>query len=113
MKKLLKKLKSAKGESLAEMLVALLFVALALIMMATMINSASRITMQSRQATRDFYDGLNKLDSSAFASDTEPTASFKDSSGNAVSIGPGADFKVTVYGNGETGNDAIYRYSQN
>lgn len=109
MKKLLKKLRSAKGESLAEMLVALLFVALALIMMATMINSASRITMQSRQATREFYGGLNTLDNSAAGSET--TASFKDSSGNAVSIGAGADFKVTVSGNGETGNDAIYRYS--
>ena len=111
MKKLLKKLKSAKGESLAEMLVALLFVALALIMMATMINSASRITMQSRQATREFYSGLNTLDN--YASGSEATASFKDSSGNAVSIGAGADFKVTVSGNGKDGNDAIYRYSQN
>ena len=113
MKKLLKKLKSAKGESLAEMLVALLFVALALIMMATMINSASRITMQSRQATREFYSGLNTLDNPASGSGTEATASFKDSSGNAVSIGAGADFKVTVSGNGKDGNDAIYRYSQN
>ena len=56
-----KKLKCQAGESLGEVLIALLIAALAMTMLASVISSASRIITQSKSRMADYYSELNKL----------------------------------------------------
>ena len=55
MKNIRKKLKSTAGESLAEVLIALLISALALVMLAEMINASANMIMRSRKTMEDYY----------------------------------------------------------
>ena len=55
MKKMLKKLRSTAGESIGETLVALLISALALVMLAGAVSSASNIITRSNDAMNDYY----------------------------------------------------------
>lgn len=50
------KLKSNSGESLAEVLIALLVSALALVMLASMISSSFSIIKSSRAKLKDYYE---------------------------------------------------------
>ena len=63
MKKLIRgKLNSRKGESIAEVLVALLIAALALVMLASMITSSSSMIKSSRIKMQDYYTANNALE---------------------------------------------------
>lgn len=55
MKKILKKLKSYVGETIAEVLIALLISALGMLMLATMITSSSNSIMKSRKTLEAYY----------------------------------------------------------
>jgi len=55
MKKTLKKLRSRAGESIGETLIALLISALALLMLAGAVSSASRIVTRNKTAMEDYY----------------------------------------------------------
>ena len=55
MAKVTQKLKSSAGESIAEVLIALLISALALMMLAGMINAASNTVTTSREILEDYY----------------------------------------------------------
>ena len=55
MKKMLKKLRSTAGESIGETLIALLISALALVMLAGAVSSASNIITRSNDAMNDYY----------------------------------------------------------
>ena len=52
---MLKKLRSTAGESIGETLVALLISALALVMLAGAVSSASNIITRSNDAMNDYY----------------------------------------------------------
>ena len=56
-----KKLKGNEGESLAEVLIALLIAALALTMLASVISSAARIITQSKKTMSDYYAANGEL----------------------------------------------------
>lgn len=58
MKKMLKKLRSTAGESIGETLVALLISALALVMLAGAVSSASNIITRSNDAMNDYYTNI-------------------------------------------------------
>lgn len=60
-KQMLKKLRSKSGESIAETLVAVLIAALALLMLAGTINTASRLITRSKTALEAYYKENNKL----------------------------------------------------
>lgn len=64
-KRIAGKLKSAAGESLAEVLIALLIAALAMAMLATAISSTAKIVTQSKAAMKNYYDGNNALDAAS------------------------------------------------
>ena len=57
----LKKLRSRAGESIAETLVALVISALALLMLAGAITSASRVVERSKAAMTNYYEADNAL----------------------------------------------------
>ena len=60
---LLKKIYSRSGESLAEVLVAILICAVSLLMLSTAIYSAGNILDRSGQKMTEMYDGINHMDS--------------------------------------------------
>ena len=62
MKHIKKKLKSCAGESLAETLVAVLVIALALTMLAGMITATTNIVTKSRNKMNDYYEENARLE---------------------------------------------------
>ncbi len=59
-KRMLEKLRSRRGDSLAEVLVAMLISAVALVMLASMIASSSRMILRSRESMEE-YDAANNV----------------------------------------------------
>jgi len=60
--KTLKKLKSQAGETIAEVLVALLISSVALIMLASMISSTNSMVTKSKNTMKDYYDANENLE---------------------------------------------------
>lgn len=58
---MINKLKSTSGESIAETLVAVLIIALALLMLAGTINTASNLITQSQGKLKEYYKENNNL----------------------------------------------------
>jgi Rod binding domain-containing protein len=61
MKKLRSRLRSKKGESIAEVLVAVLLSAIGLTMLATMISATSKMVIRSRNLTKEYVEQNNQL----------------------------------------------------
>lgn len=59
--KIMNKLGSSSGESISETLVALLISALALVMLAGVIATSSRIVRKSRESMESYYDNCNEM----------------------------------------------------
>lgn len=59
-KRMLEKLRSRRGDSIAEVLVAMLISAVALVLLASMIASSSRMIRRSRESMED-YDAANNV----------------------------------------------------
>ena len=55
------KLRSERGDSLAEVLIALLISAVALVMLATMISTSSSMTRESKKTMDKYYQGIDSL----------------------------------------------------
>lgn len=119
--KITSKLKGSAGESLAEVLIALLIAALALTMLASVISTSARIITQSKAKMKDYYDRNNVLESqSATPDDTKtvvihPIAVVSGVEGdpdNNVSILLNGSVKadVSLFKNAEAGDIAVYSY---
>ena len=67
------KLKSTAGESIAEVLIALLIAALALTMLASVISTSARIITSSKAAMNAYYQKRNGLDAGTSTSGTPLT----------------------------------------
>ena len=57
-KRIQKRLSAQSGETLAEVLVALLIIALSSMLLVVMINTAARIDLRTRQRDKTFYEDL-------------------------------------------------------
>ena len=64
------KLRSRSGESLAEVMVAILVAAIALVMLAATISSAVSITLKSESTLNDYYEQVRTVAAQDTASDT-------------------------------------------
>ncbi|MCR5294087.1 MAG: hypothetical protein K6E30_02775 [Lachnospiraceae bacterium] len=62
MRRIKRKLKSSSGESIVEVLVALLISALALTMLAGMVTASQRIITRSEQVLKAYYSSENALE---------------------------------------------------
>ena len=60
-KKVLEKLRSRRGDSIAEVLVAVLISAVALVMLASMITSSSRLITRSKDKMEEYYEKSSAL----------------------------------------------------
>lgn len=61
MKKLKSRLRNQKGESIAEVLVAVLLSAVGLMMLATMISATSKMVIRSKTLTKEYVEQNNLL----------------------------------------------------
>lgn len=107
-KQLLKKLKSNSGESIAETLVAVLIAALALLMLAGTINTASRLITRSKTALDAYYTENNKL-SEHSSSNSSGTSTVTVSSGAADGW---ISCTVDLYKNDKIGSAPVVAFSR-
>ncbi len=75
--KIFEKLHSKAGESIGEVLVALLISALALVMLASMITSSSRMIQNSRVKMEEYYRANSILEACPAASGTTGSVTVK------------------------------------
>ncbi len=71
--RLLNKLKSNSGESITETLVAVLIAALALLMLAGTVNTASNLITQSQDKLTEYYSLNNEIENRTSSSNSEGT----------------------------------------
>lgn len=91
--------RAQKGETLAEVLVALLIVALAALLLASMVSVAAHMNITAREKDEAFYQALTqieRLDSTAQQTGTVFQAVIEPETGGAGGAG-GKTVNVTVY----------------
>ena len=90
-----KRLRSSRGESIAEVLVSLLISAVALVMLASMISASSRMISESRDSFAEYYERNNRLTKHVKDDDSiaEARFNFRDQTGASsfVPLGTGPD----------------------
>ncbi|MBR4162249.1 MAG: hypothetical protein IKR11_01930 [Solobacterium sp.] len=96
MNEMLRKLKHSCGETLAETMIALLIGALAMLLLASMINSSSRVIFRSKEKIQDYTEAENKLIRSPEAERKKGTLTLFDESGQTVKLTEKADVSVKV-----------------
>ncbi len=107
-KQLLNKLNSNSGESIAETLVAVLIAALALLMLAGTINTASRLITTSKTKLDAYYKENNALSEHSDSSLIGGNHTVTVSSGGTGLI----SCSVNLYQNDSLGKEAIVAFSR-
>ena len=104
------KIKSQAGETIAEVLVALLISALALVMLAAMISSTYSIVRRGENKMNEYYEVNNETLASRSSGD-DGTASYSSSSeGDTLLNIPNTS--VTVYVNDKFGETRVVAYNE-
>lgn len=97
MKPFIRKLKSKKGESLAEILIAILIIAFGCMLIAAMYSASMSMNLDAQDADKDFYDAITKMESMGSGDKSgDLTVGITDENG-ATEKG---DIKVDRYGSG-------------
>ena len=104
-KSILKKLKNNKGESITEVLVALLISVISMTLLAGMIAASASMTEKSKKKIDDYYKAENSLEVEA---ETElGTVNFYDADSETVKISSD-DIEVKI---SKTNDESILAYS--
>ena len=109
--KIKSKLNSKSGESITEVLVALLISSLGLLLLAGMISSTNRIVSRSKEATRNYVEQINTLVEQGTSSETG-TVSFSDGVSTKLTNISGKTIGVTYYTNKQTGSTPVTAYKK-
>ena len=108
MRNIAKKLKNRRGETIAEVLVSLLIGAMAILMLATMVASATKIITSSSEKMKAYViDGNNLAEQSSFSS--TGTVTFKKD-GVPVKLTDKDSISVQYYVNSTVGDKAVVSY---
>lgn len=91
MKNVLAKIRSRSGESLAEVLVAMLIILLAALLLMSMVSASGNIDMQVKEQDSSFYDALSQLEKKAGTESKTGKVTVTDDAGTQIEI------DVTVY----------------
>ena len=91
---MINKLKSKSGETIAEVLVASLVVALAVVLFAMMVSASFRIINTSERAMKDFYTAESDFESSISQSEGEPGTFIGN---NLAYAGDLSSVPITIY----------------
>ena len=78
--KVKKKLRAENGETLIEILIALVVITLATLMFGSMVSASWKLNSNTREKDRVFYESLSKIEE-ATATDAPGTVKFKFTSG--------------------------------
>lgn len=78
MSKLAKKLRTRAGESFAEVLIALLIIALAALLLAGMYSSSAALDKAAMDDDKELYEALTRLETGEGATETPTTVSVGD-----------------------------------
>ena len=97
------KLSSGKGETLVETVVAVLVVALASVIFATMTLSASRLNAAAMDADEAFYSELSAVEQQTGTTSGTVTVSWDSTSENFAVMITGADGELRGYADGGGG----------
>lgn len=107
MKTLFRKLKSQNGESIGEVLVATLIVALGSVMFASMVSTSERLIQRSDSAYKEYLEDYNSIEENPLDPKKGTAASVKiTSEDGSVGIQLNASEPVKVY----QGSDKRKRY---
>lgn len=104
------KLKNHRGESIAEVLIALLVSSLGMLLLATMISASARVIRTSRDAMKNYMSSDNLIILQNESSDTVKilygTITVKDSSDNNYALwdGGSSDIDAAYYRSTSAGN---------
>lgn len=85
MKKLVCKLRSRAGESFAEILVAIFIVAMAALLMASMVTASGGLDMKARQEDEAFYKAINAVESGT-GTPSDGTVTITSDGGTSVGV---------------------------
>ena len=120
-KKVLEKLRSRRGDSIAEVLIALLISVVALVMLAGMITSSTRLIQRSKDAMEQ-YDAANNALSAMTANAPTANDTFTVSSktlsvadavtNDSVKLTEAGVISVKVYENTAYGGDKVIAYKK-
>lgn len=92
MKNVLAKIRSRSGESLAEVLVAMLIILLAALLLMSMVSASGNIDMQVKEQDSSFYDALSRLEKKAGTESKTGKVTVTDDAGTQI-----AEIDVKVY----------------
>lgn len=91
-----RKLKSCAGETLAEVLVSILVVALAVLLLASMVSASGNIDLSTRERDAEFYEELTQTEIKKTEKDHGAVVvEWKNSSDGSAGS---REFEVDVYG---------------
>lgn len=104
MKAIRRKLSSKLGDSIGEVLVALLISSLALMMLASMITSSTHLILNSKDKLESYYQQNNKLSSrTGTTTASSATIKFEGEAG-------GYQVNITCYTNDKIGGKEVISY---
>ena len=117
-KRVKQKLKSDVGESIAEVLIALLIAALALTMLASVISTSARMISQSKDKLENYYAANEELntrirtaaDLTAIVSSKEVTVTVKDGEESIKFLYAGNSISTTCMSNVQISNPQVVAY---
>ena len=114
MKRLLQKLNSRKGESISEVLVALLISALGIVLLAAMISSSVRMIDTGRDKIQSYVEAENRLVERNGAADGTGTLTMTDASGyeRRLTRTSPVSAPVVYYANDESGDPPVVAYKK-
>ena len=112
-KRLIDKLRSQIGESIAEVLVALLISAVALMLLANMVTSATRIVTGNREAFNQYITAGNALASHEGTTSSGTVSFAKDGASMKLTDDPSSSSTITVTYYTNTRRNAVISYVMN
>lgn len=101
------KARSERGESITEVLVAIVVSGLAILMLATVIATAVNVNQASRKAMNDYYAANNDVVSGALTTTGTVTLT---SDGASVSLAGDSSISVTCYAGEQAGDTPVVSY---
>lgn len=104
MKRLKRKMRSRRGETFVEILIAILVVAFGAMLIATMYTSAMNLNLEAAKADATYYEALSQMEQmdSSTPKETKAKATITDQDKNSK------DITIDIYGNDS--NEAYKRH---
>ena len=98
MKKNLSKLRSHKGESFVEILIAILIVAFGCLLLASMFSASFDLNTSAQQKDKEFYQSISDMESESNLVDDDFQVTITETDGNGTTCGASVNVNTNKYG---------------